>query len=110
MADYMYPSINELSESTETSKYQRQEVVTQKAEKLLQKLAALGLEVTMLDCHFNSFALLVKLRLGGAVTQKMVRDCWKDIELEMEDPIEFKDDEQNEKIIWFSSCRKMFIC
>ena len=102
MADYMFPSINELSESTETSKYQRQEVVTQQAEKLLQKFAALGMEVKMLDCHFNSFALLIKLRLGETVTQKMVRDCWKDIELEMEDPVEFKDDEQNEKIIWIA--------
>ena len=80
MAEYVFPSINDLSESSETSKYQRQEVVSQKAEKLLRKFTALGMDVKMLDCHCNSFALLIKLQLGENVTQKMVRECWKDIE------------------------------
>ena len=102
MAEYSLPSINDLSESSETSKYQRQEVVSQIADKLLQKFSALGIEVKLLDCHFNSFALLVKLQLGKDVTQNMIRSYWKDVELGIGATVEFKDDEQNEKIIYIA--------
>lgn len=102
MTEYLFPSINDLTESTEISKYQRQEIAIQKARNLLRKLHALGMDTKILDCHFNSFALLIKLQLGEKVTQKNIRDCWKDIELVMEDPIEMKDDEQNEKIIYIA--------
>ena len=102
MSEYKYPSISELSESTDISKYQHQEAVSLQAEKLRQKFAALGMDVKILDCHFNSFAVLIKLQLGPGVTQKAVRACWKDIELAMEDPVEFRDDEQNDRIIWIA--------
>lgn len=107
MTEYVFPSINELSESEATSKYLRQEDVSQMSEKLKEKLLALGLDVRILDCHSNSFAVLFKIQLGEEVTRKAIRNLSRDLELAMGDQIEFRDDEQNEKVIHLAVCSKV---
>ena len=102
MKEYQYPSIDLLMDSPDTSKFQSQEYVLKKKEKLQEMFDLFGMDVKVVDCHCNSIALLIKLMLGEGVTSKAVRDRRKDIELAMEDSIDFKDDEANEKIVYIA--------
>jgi len=102
MMQYVFPAVDLLQDSPDTSKFQSQEYVIRKKEKLQEMFTLMGIDVKLVDCHCNSIALLIKLRLGEGVTSKAVRDRRKDIELVMEDPIDFKDDEKNGQIMYIA--------
>ncbi len=98
MGTYQFPPYDLLNGSPDTSKFQSQEYVLKKKEELQEMFSLFGMNVRVVDCHFNSFALLIKLQLGEGVTGKMIRDRRKDIELIMGDSIDCQDDEENENI------------
>ena len=93
MKDYQFPAIDLLADSPDTSKFQSQEYVLRKKEKLQEMFGLFGMDVKIVDCHCNSIALLIRLQLGDGVTPKAVRDRRKDIELAMEDAVDFRDDD-----------------
>lgn len=102
MKDYQIPTVDLLLDSPDTSKFQSQDYVLKKKEKLQDMFDRFGLDVKIVDCHCNSIALLIKLKLGDGVAAKSVRNCRKDIELVMEDSIDFKDDETNDQIMFIA--------
>ncbi len=102
MKEYQYPSLDLLSDSPDTSKFQSQDYVMRKKEKLQEMFDLFDMDVKVVDCHCNSIALLIRLLLGESVTAKAVRDRRKDIELVMEDSIDFKDDEANDRIVYIA--------
>ena len=102
MKDYVYPTLDLLQDSPDVSKFQSQDYVSRKKDKLQEMFNLMGINVKLVDCHCNSIALLIKLYLGEGVTSKTVRDRRKDIELVMEDPIDFKDDEKNDHIMYIA--------
>ena len=95
MKEYEFPSIDLLADSPDTSKFQSQETVLRKKQKLQEMFDLFGMDVKIVDCHCNSIALLIRLLLGDVVTSKAVRDRRKDIELVMEDAVDFRDDDDN---------------
>ena len=95
MKEYEFPSIDLLADSPDTSKFQSQETVLRKKQKLQEMFDLFGMDVKIVDCHCNSIALLIRLLLGDGVTSKAVRDRRKDIELVMEDAVDFRDDDDN---------------
>ena len=102
MKEYTFPTVELLQDSPDISKFQSQDYVIKKKEKLQEMFNLMGIDVKLVDCHCNSIALLIKLHLGEGVTSKTVRDRRKDIELVMEDPIDFKDDEKNDHIMYIA--------
>ena len=98
MGIYQFPPYDLLNGSPDISKFQSQEYVLKKKEELQEMFSLFGMNVKVVDCHFNSFALLIKLQLGEGVTAKMIRDRRKDIELVMGDSIDCEDDEEHENI------------
>ena len=95
MKEYEFPTIDLLADSPDTSKFQSQETVLRKKEKLQEMFDLFGMDVKIVDCHCNSIALLIRLLLEDGVTSKAVRDRRKDIELVMEDAVDFRDDDDN---------------
>ena len=102
MKEYSFPTVELLQDSPDVSKYQSQDYVLKKKEKLQEMFDLMKIDVKLVDCHCNSIALLIKLYLGEGVSSKIVRDRRKDIELVMEDPIDFKDDENDERIMYIA--------
>jgi len=102
MKEYKFPTIDLLKDSPDTSKFQTQDYVLQKKEKLQNMFISFGMDVKIVDCHCNSIALLIKLLLGDNTTSNTVRARRKDIELVMEDSIDFKDDDDNEYIMYIA--------
>ena len=102
MKEYRFPTIDLLLDSPDTSKFQSQDYVLKKKEKLQEMFDLFGMDAKIVDCHFNSIALLIKLQLGEGTSSKAVRDRRKDIELVMEDAIDFRDDEDNERIMFIA--------
>ena len=99
MREYQFPATDLLADSPDTSKFQRQELVLQKKEKLQEMFRLFGMNVKIVDCHCNSIALLIRLQLGEGVTSKAVRERRKDIELVLEDPVDFRDEEDNRQMM-----------
>ncbi len=99
MREYQFPATDLLADSPDTSKFQRQELVLQKKEKLQEMFRLFGMNVKVVDCHCNSIALLIRLQLGEGVTSKAVRERRKDIELVLEDPVDFRDEEDNRQMM-----------
>ena len=99
MKEYQFPTADLLADSPDTSKFQRQEYILQKKEKLQEMFSLFGMDVKIVDCHCNSIALLIRLQLGEGVTARAVRDRRKDIELVMEDSVDFRDDEENRQMM-----------
>lgn len=102
MKDYTFPTVELLQDSPDVSKFQSQDYVIKKKDKLQEMFNLMNIDVKLVDCHCNSIALLIKLYLGEGVTSRTVRDRRKDIELVMEDPIDFKDDDKNEHIMYIA--------
>ena len=99
MKEYQFPTADLLADSPDTSKFQRQEYILQKKEKLQEMFSLFGMDVKIVHCHCNSIALLIRLQLGEGVTARAVRDRRKDIELVMEDSVDFRDDEENRQMM-----------
>ena len=102
MKDYSFPTVDLLQDSPDVSKFQSQDYVLKKKEKLQEMFDLMKIDVKLVDCHCNSIALIIKLYLGEGVSSKTVRDRRKDIELVMEDPIDFKDDENDNRIMYIA--------
>ena len=102
MKEYQFPPISLLSDSPDTGKYQNPQTVLQMKEKLQALFDSFNLKVKVVDSRSLTIAILFRLQLGSGVTAKTVRSCKGDIEAVMEDSIEFKDDETNEKIVYIT--------
>ena len=63
MGIYQFPPYDLLNGSPDISKFQSQEYVLKKKEELQEMFSLFGMNVKVVDCHFNSFALLIKLQL-----------------------------------------------
>ena len=99
MKEYHFPTIDLLADSPDTSKFQSQDYVLRKKEKLQEMFDLFGMDVRIVDCHCNSIALLIRLLLGEGTASKAVRDRRKDIELVMEDAVDFREDEDNARMM-----------
>ena len=95
MPEYRFPPADLLKDSTESSKFQRLEYVQQLRDKLNRMFASFGMDVKVVDYHYNNFAILMKLKPGKGITARMIRNLRADIELQTGDPVEFMDDEEN---------------
>ena len=102
MKEYLFPPIDLLQDSPDTSKFQRQDYVLGKKEKLQEMFRLMKIDAKVVDCHCNSIALLIKLLLGENTTPKAIRDRRADIELVMEDSVDFKDDETNSSVMFIA--------
>ena len=102
MTDYQFPTIDLLDDSKSTSKFQSQEAVMEKRDKLQSMFLYFNMDVRIIDCHFNAITILMTLKMGESVTPKAVRDRRKDIELVVEAPVDFKDDERNEQVMYIA--------
>ena len=100
MAAYNFPSLNLLADSPVTGKYRDPKYVEKKKEDLQNLFDLFEMDVKVLDCQSNTVDLLLKIRLDGNTTSRAVRDRKKDIELKMEDSIEFKEDDSNDRIMY----------
>ena len=95
MGEYRFPPYSLLKDSTESSRFQRLEYVQQIRDRLNAMFSSFGMDVKVVDCHYNNFAILMKLKLGKGVTARAVRNLRADIELQAGDPVEFMDDAEN---------------
>ncbi len=102
MKEYTFPTIDLLRDSPDVSKFQNQEYALLKKAHLEGLLEMMGVSAVITDCRCNSIALLFRLELGDGVTSKTIRDRRKDIELVMGDPIDFEDDEENDRIMYIA--------
>ena len=100
MAAYNFPSLSLLADSPVTGKYKDPKYVEKKKEDLQKLFDMFEMDVKVLDCQSNTVDLLLKIRLGENTTSRAVRDRKKDIELKMEDSIEFKEDDSNDRIMY----------
>ena len=89
-----------LADSPVTGKYKDPKYVEKKKEDLQNLFDLFEMDVKVLDCQSNTVDLLLKIRLGENTTSRTVRDRKKDIELKMEDSIEFKEDDSNDRIMY----------
>ena len=100
MKEYSFPSLSLLMDSPVTGKYKDPKYVEKKKQTLQDLFEILKMDVKVVDCQSNTVDLLIKLQLGDKKTAKAVRDAKRDIELRMEDSIEFKEDENNDRIMY----------
>ena len=95
MSEYRFPPADLLNDSTESSKFQRLEYVQQLRDKLNQMFISFGMDVKVVDYHYNNFAILMQLKPGKGITARTIRNLRADIELQTGDPVEFTDDEKS---------------
>lgn len=98
MSEYRFPPVDLLKDSTESSKFQRLEYVQQLRDRLNGMFASFQMDAKVVDFHYNNFAILMKVKLGQGVTVRTVRNLRADIELQMGDPVEFMDSEDQKTI------------
>ena len=100
MAAYRFPPLNLLEDSPVTGKYQDPAFVARKKEDLQQLFDLFEMDARVVDSRSSTVGMLLTVRLGEGLTAKAVRERKKDIELRMEDSVEFKEDEQNDRILY----------
>ena len=92
MTEYHFPPTFLLLDSHESSVFRNLAYVQEQAKKLEKMFASFQMDVRVIDYRYNDFAILLKLRLGPAVSTKAVRKLRADIELQMANPVDFLDD------------------
>ena len=102
MSEYKFPGINLLNDSPDTGKYQDPQTVLQMKSRLQNLFDLFKLNVKVVDSQSMTIAVLFKIKLGEGITAKTVRSYKSDIEAAMEDSIEFKDDDENENIVYIT--------
>ena len=100
MAAYNFPPVGLLDDSPVTGKYMNPECAAKKKKDLQDLFDLMEMDVKVVDCRSSTVDLLLQIRLGEKVTSKAVRDRKKDIELRMEDSVEFREDDTNDRIMY----------
>lgn len=92
MAQYHFPPIDKLSDSTETSVFTQIDYVMAIKQRIDEMFAAFGMHAGVVSSSNNAYCILLKVRLGDGVTTEMVRKLRKDIELTVDgNPVDFMD-------------------
>lgn len=92
MPEYHFPPIEYLVPSRESSKFQRQEYAESLSKKLDAMFKSFGMDVHHIDCHCNSFSILIRFKMGSGVKARDIRNLKADIEVQMGNYVEFQED------------------
>ena len=89
MAEYHFPPIDLLKDSSESSKFQRLEYVQHLRDCLSEMFESFNIKAKVVDFHYNNFAILLKVKLGQGMLAPAVVKLRADIELHLGNPVEF---------------------
>lgn len=89
MVKYHLPPLDRLYYADKSQRIWKQEMAHELGEKLTAMFLSFEMDVKVVECTYNPFAVLLRLKLGEGIKIDAVRALRADIELHMGGPVEF---------------------
>lgn len=89
MINYHFPPLDKLYYADKSKRVWKQELAQELGEELTAMFASFNMDVRVVDCSYNPYAVLLRLKLGTGIKIDAVKALRTDIELHMRGPVEF---------------------